>query len=168
MPWIGTKTDTMVNQDLPRRNFFKHAIVVLNSLIALALAVPGLGFLLSPIFKNEEEIWIELGPQSRFRSEAPQKATFKYESTAGYTRKVRNSFVWILPDSSEALVALSAVCSHTGCNVAWNEGEQLFVCPCHDGRYATNGEVVSGPPPRPLQELQVKLENGTVFVKLLV
>lgn len=55
--------------------------------------------------------------------------------------------------------AFSAVCTHLGCLVKWNPSEKAFVCPCHNGRFDASGQVIAGPPPRPLQEFKVSLKN---------
>jgi Rieske Fe-S protein len=60
--------------------------------------------------------------------------------------------------------ALSGVCTHTGCVVAWHQDQQHFVCPCHGGTYTVQGAVVSGPPPRPLDRLQIRIMNGNVYL----
>lgn len=52
-------------------------------------------------------------------------------------------------------LALSAVCTHLGCVVQWQESQREFLCPCHAGRFAPSGAVLSGPPPRPLENLPV-------------
>ena len=51
----------------------------------------------------------------------------------------------------ESIKAFSLVCTHLACLVEWQETENEFYCPCHDGRFnPLNGAVISGPPPRPL------------------
>jgi glycine/D-amino acid oxidase-like deaminating enzyme/nitrite reductase/ring-hydroxylating ferredoxin subunit len=47
------------------------------------------------------------------------------------------------PDGS--LVAVSAVCTHLGCTVAWNPAETTWDCPCHGSRFSCEGKVVYGP-----------------------
>jgi Rieske Fe-S protein len=49
------------------------------------------------------------------------------------------------------LRALSAVCTHLGCQVAWNTAERSWDCPCHGSRYAPDGEVINGPAVRALE-----------------
>lgn len=61
-------------------------------------------------------------------------------------------------------VALSAVCTHLGCIVQWQNDKQDFLCPCHGGRYTEDGVVISGPPPRPLSKLAFTVANGTITV----
>ncbi len=60
--------------------------------------------------------------------------------------------------------AFSAICTHLGCTIQWHPEKRQFICPCHQGIYDFNGNVLSGPPPRPLEKLPVKLRDGQVFV----
>lgn len=62
--------------------------------------------------------------------------------------------------------AFSSVCPHLGCKVAWEPDKDRFFCPCHVGVFSPDGEVVAGPPPRPLTEFLVKIENGYIYVSL--
>jgi menaquinol-cytochrome c reductase iron-sulfur subunit len=158
----------ILSEDIPRRGFLKMAIVLLNGLMALALAIPGLGYLMTPIVRKSTETWVKLGPLSRFVPGKPQKAIFTYTSEFDYTRKKKKAFVWVLsnPADNQDLTVFSAVCTHMGCNVAWRPDVDKFVCPCHGGTYNLAGEVVAGPPPRPLDKLPVQIENGQLFVRL--
>ena len=70
----------------------------------------------------------------------------------------------MLEKSDGEVRAFSAICTHLGCIVQWNPGAKQFVCPCHHGMYDFNGNVLSGPPPRPLEKFEVKLHDGGVFV----
>jgi Rieske Fe-S protein len=60
---------------------------------------------------------------------------------------------------------LSAVCTHAECLAAWRPEVRQFQCPCHLGTYDQQGNVVSGPPPRPLAELPIVVESGTVYLE---
>lgn len=60
--------------------------------------------------------------------------------------------------------AYSAVCSHLNCTVQFNESKQLIWCACHNGYYDLNGHVVSGPPPRPLEEYVVHIRAEEVII----
>jgi cytochrome b6-f complex iron-sulfur subunit len=60
----------------------------------------------------------------------------------------------------------SGVCTHLGCIVRWEENKSRFYCPCHQGIFSKTGEVIGGPPPRPLDEFQVEVENKLVFIKV--
>ena len=60
----------------------------------------------------------------------------------------------------------SGVCTHLGCIVRWEEQKGRFYCPCHAGIFSKTGEVTGGPPPRPLDEYEVQMENKLVFIKV--
>ena len=61
-------------------------------------------------------------------------------------------------------LALSRRCTHLGCTVPWDSGENLFVCPCHASTFAITGEVLGPPAPRPLDIHPVRIENGIVKI----
>jgi cytochrome b6-f complex iron-sulfur subunit len=61
--------------------------------------------------------------------------------------------------------ALSAVCTHLGCIVKWQKGRREFFCPCHGARFDIDGNVMGGPAPRPLPELDVAEVPGTIVVR---
>jgi len=65
--------------------------------------------------------------------------------------------------------AFSAVCTHLGCLITWQPtSDHVWYCPCHKGKYDTEGRVVSGPPPRPLTRYPVSVREGRVYVTLKV
>lgn len=53
-------------------------------------------------------------------------------------------------DQGGALHTVSAVCTHLGCIVTWNDVEQSWDCPCHGSRFARDGRVLAGPAEAPL------------------
>lgn len=71
----------------------------------------------------------------------------------------------VLRPNEQELVALSAVCTHLGCVVKWNEGTGELFCPCHGGRFDTKGNVLGGPPPAPLVEFKSRIENEYIVIE---
>ena len=71
----------------------------------------------------------------------------------------------IFRNPSGQLKAFDAKCTHAGCNVAY-EGDKIF-CNCHGGTYNLQGKNIAGPPPRPLTELKVVVENDKIFVSAI-
>jgi cytochrome b6-f complex iron-sulfur subunit len=59
--------------------------------------------------------------------------------------------------SESAFRAFSAVCTHLACIVEFSKAKQRIVCNCHNGQFNLQGQVVGGPPPRPLAPFAVHL-----------
>lgn len=69
--------------------------------------------------------------------------------------------------AAEGTVAYSAICVHTGCDVTnWDPNRQLLECPCHYSIYdpKEGAKVVSGPAPRSLPALPLKIVDGRLAV----
>jgi cytochrome b6-f complex iron-sulfur subunit len=66
--------------------------------------------------------------------------------------------------AADGVHALSIVCTHLGCLVAWNKDVGLMICPCHGSRYDPSGQVVQGPAPLPLKSYDVRVTGDTVVV----
>lgn len=67
----------------------------------------------------------------------------------------------------EGIVAYSAICTHTGCDVTnWHPDQQLLECPCHYSLYdpREGAKVVGGPSPRRLPALPLKSVDGQLVV----
>jgi cytochrome b6-f complex iron-sulfur subunit len=60
--------------------------------------------------------------------------------------------------------AFSAVCTHLNCTVQYQDSRREIWCACHNGTYDLEGRVASGPPPKPLEELAVKIRGDEVVI----
>jgi Rieske Fe-S protein len=60
--------------------------------------------------------------------------------------------------------AFSALCTHLDCTVQYKPDDEHIWCACHNGHYDLNGNVISGPPPRPLESYEVFIRDGDVVV----
>jgi len=71
----------------------------------------------------------------------------------------------IVIHTEEGLKAYSAVCTHFACICKWDSEKQIIFCPCHEGYFEPlGGEVVSGPPPQPLEKITLTIDNGEIFI----
>ncbi|MBZ0179235.1 MAG: Rieske (2Fe-2S) protein [Melioribacteraceae bacterium] len=66
--------------------------------------------------------------------------------------------------SDDGFKVFSAICTHLGCKIKWEGYRNRFYCACHKGIFSANGEVISGPPPRPLDEFEVEVEDNLVYM----
>lgn len=72
--------------------------------------------------------------------------------------------IWLKRDG-ERVIAWSATCPHLGCGIDWEEASEKFVCRCHDSYFDADGSVNTGPSPRAMDELEVRLVGREVEVK---
>ena len=71
----------------------------------------------------------------------------------------------VLVNTAEGtLVALSAVCTHLTCTVRYDGETGTLFCPCHNGRFDLSGNVLSGPPPKPLETFAVEISGPDIIV----
>ena len=66
--------------------------------------------------------------------------------------------------AGDSVVARSLLCTHTGCVVKWREDRREYLCPCHEGRYDAEGNVIAGSPPKPLQSVPVEIAGGKALI----
>jgi Rieske Fe-S protein len=62
------------------------------------------------------------------------------------------------------LRAFSAVCTHLQCTVQYRSDLEQIWCACHNGLFDLTGRTVSGPPPRPLEQLTASVRGDEVVV----
>ncbi len=75
----------------------------------------------------------------------------------------RKPVILIKTDDNE-YKALSASCTHLDCIVQYKNDTKQIWCACHNGIYDLNGRNVSGPPPRPLEEYEVKIVKDEIVI----
>jgi Rieske Fe-S protein len=90
------------------------------------------------------------------RLDPGQAVAFRYPGEDDRALAIR------LPDGR--LVGWSAVCTHLACAVLWRAEDGQLECPCHDGVFdPATGEVVAGPPPRPLPGVRLREDTGGIW-----
>jgi Rieske Fe-S protein len=132
-----------------------------------ALSVPLIRFALHPIFgKATETDWADLGPVGDFTEvNVPQKRTITVNQLDGWRRVISEKSVYVIRGEGDKLTVLSAICPHLGCSVRWNDSTTRFACPCHNGTFAESGKLLSGPPPRDMDELDSRIADGHLQVR---
>lgn len=64
----------------------------------------------------------------------------------------------------DSLVAYSSVCTHLACAVLWIKESGKLECPCHNGVFdARSGDVLAGPPPRPLPKIELRERSDGIY-----
>jgi len=104
--------------------------------------------------------WRKAASLSDLPDDQPLSTVITERHEDGWYETRKQSAIFIDRDGS-GYRALSATCAHLGCRVHWDASQKQFVCPCHGGVYDRSGNVVSGPPPRGLQRLNVRVNPQT-------
>jgi Rieske Fe-S protein len=72
-------------------------------------------------------------------------------------------FLYVLNQGDERFTLFHIHCTHVGCPVRWNAQAGRFFSPCHGGVFDKAGKVLAGPPPRPLDRYEYKIEKGILY-----
>ncbi|MFN2188811.1 MAG: Rieske 2Fe-2S domain-containing protein [Candidatus Promineifilaceae bacterium] len=153
-------------RNLTRRDFLGIATGAIAAFIGAGMAVPAIAYILGPALKREEtEEWIRLGSVSKVETGTPSLFKVQLERQTGWIVDTQEASFYVLTEDGRSYIAMSNICTHLGCRVRWIDEEDNFFCPCHNAVFDKDGQVVSGPPPRPLDRLEVKVENDQLFVK---
>lgn len=153
---------------LDRRSFVKTVLTFLGSIMGAVIALPFINYFITPALKKDgKEEWISVGPLEDYPIGEPTSFSFVRTQVHGWERSSHSYGVYVLRQSEEEVKVLSNVCTHLSCRVTWKKEEHAYVCPCHDASFDILGDVTHGPPPRPLDEYETKLEDGKLYIHLL-
>jgi menaquinol-cytochrome c reductase iron-sulfur subunit len=154
-------------ESMTRRRAFTIAGQALGGVAGAAIILPVLGFAAAPIFETPKESWRAVGPTSNFPADTYKPAVISLVEGIGEAGKttvyVRQGSAELKEDPSK-YVAISTRCAHLGCPVRFVEAAGNFICPCHGGVYDFQGLVIGGPPPRPLDRFQTRVNDGQVEI----
>jgi len=149
-----------------RRTFLKFATAVSSALSAGLVGWPTLRAFLSPAFgKPAGERWIKAGEVDQMEAGVPIRVDF--------TETVRDAWVegrvtrglWLYSEDGSEFTGYNSRCTHLGCSYGFDKERKVFHCPCHHGLFdMKTGAVVGGPPPRGLDTLETKVEDGILMV----
>ena len=157
----------MSHKQISRRDFIKGTSAWIGGLIGAVLSIPSIGFLLSPALKAEDDTdTIELGPLENYPIGIPIRFETTRTRVNGWERTATNYGLFVVKKSDTQVRVFSDICTHLGCRVSWHADQEHYISPCHDGHFDILGNVVSGPPPRPLDEYITRIENGNLLVQI--
>ncbi len=139
-----------------------------RALLTSAVKTAGTGLLLLlPMITADADTgasaaqWIVAGKAAQFPMGQPQRTALKGGAVLYITRV-----------NATTLTAVSAKCTHRGCEVGWNKPANQFICPCHGAEFASNGKNLHGPRREPgeaqpaLPSVPVTQKKGQVLVNL--
>ena len=147
-----------------RRRFFNWVTTGIAGLIGMGLAVPLLGYLISPALKRRERSWVDVSAVGDVPVGEPKQLDYMMAVQDGYLATRSQKAVWAVKQPDGQVTVFAPKCTHLGCGYRWAGDEKQFKCPCHGSVFDINGQVLGGPAPRPLDRLPAKIENGRLLV----
>lgn len=157
---------TMSPHTVNRRDFVKVATAFLGSIMSIVIGLPALGYVLGPArSKDNAQAWVGLGRLEDYPVGVPTAFNFTRSRVNGWEKTVNSYGVYVLRASDNEVRVFSNICTHLACRVSWKPALQHYVSPCHDGHFDLVGNVLTGPPPRPLDEYTTKIEAGNLYIQ---
>jgi Rieske Fe-S protein len=154
--------------NVSRRGLLMKLGILFNGIVAAALAVPIVRFLLSSLTRGRSSAylsWVSLGPVAEFPEGETRLATFRNPYVMPTDGKTVDTVCWVRRVGGDQFQVFAVNCAHLGCPVRWFPQSGLFMCPCHGGAYYRDGSRASGPPERGLFEYPYKVTNGFVSIQ---
>ncbi len=150
-----------------RRKFLKRFTYGLGAATAMVLGGVLASATIGPSIRRAPTQWHSLGSIETFRPGEVTTISVRHEVIDGFYKSQKIEPVMVYRSSnSNDVVAYSSRCTHLGCTVHWDGTKQIFLCACHGGAFDVNGNVKTGPPPRPLDKHNIKVEEGVLFVEM--
>jgi quinol---cytochrome c reductase iron-sulfur subunit, bacillus type len=153
-------------ESMTRRALFGGGVLALGGIATAVITLPAVGFALGPLFEEEEQPWQPVGAPADFTNDNYVPRTVNLVPNVGEAGKstvyIREGNPVFSGEKKGEYVAISTRCAHLGCPVRWIDASERFVCPCHGGVYDFQGKVVGGPPVRPLDRFNTRVQGGQV------
>jgi Rieske Fe-S protein len=151
---------------LSRRKLLETGFWIMAGAGGLGAAGVAGRYLVGDSLEPKEQKWVEVGVPADLEPGKVHRVTYSIKAKDAWRSVNREGVVYAKTEDGQNFTVFDATCTHLGCSVHWKEDENHFACPCHAGIFNREGEVVEGPPPRPLVKLETKLEDG--ILKALV
>ena len=142
----------MLNKKFTRREFLDYIIGMSGAALAGSIIFPTLKYIIPP---KGSDVDISKVTAAKVGELPPNSAkVFRFG----------NKPAILVNTPQGVLKAFTAVCTHLNCTVQYSQESSHIWCACHNGRFDLNGKVISGPPPRPLEEYKVNVTGQDIIV----
>ena len=147
-----------------RRRFLVVMMSIVASMLGLILGIPFIRSVIGAGSVAKKETWVKVADLQSIPVGEPIRLNFVQNEQDAFIQQAALHSVWVVRHSQTEATAYSPICPHAGCYYNWSTQLRRFACPCHASVFEINGMVVSGPAPRPLDTLPVKIESGSLLL----
>jgi cytochrome b6-f complex iron-sulfur subunit len=134
-----------------RRSFLTLIVAGFGAILTAATLYPVVRFILPPAKQKKEETNLVVGKTSEVPPNSGKIVVF-------------NGQKLLITNVGGEFKAISAICTHLQCIVQWKKDEQLVWCACHNAKYNTDGEKLSGPQPAGLGKFVIKIQDDNLVI----
>jgi len=149
---------------IPRRDALKIGGLAVGGAIAVAVGVPLVGAAVGSALKPTAPGWMRAGAVDAFPEGEVLLAIIEPPVDTEWPALDAKMAVYVRNDGRGGFTVFDMHCTHVGCPVRWVQTTQRFFSPCHGGVFDSAGRVLGGPPPRPLDRREYKVEDGLLYV----
>ncbi|HZG85263.1 ubiquinol-cytochrome c reductase iron-sulfur subunit [Paenibacillus sp.] len=162
----GSEHKESKRREMSRRQFLSYTLGGASAFMAAGVVIPMLRFAVDPVLQAKSEGTFVKVVEVEKITEEPTEFSFNVHQVDGWYESDPKLVAWISKDAEGNIFALSPVCKHLGCAVNWNTNPEYpnqYFCPCHGAHYTADGKNMAVAP-APLDEYEVKIENGFVYL----
>jgi menaquinol-cytochrome c reductase iron-sulfur subunit len=157
--------DREIEPVTPERRRFLARVCVGAAAGCAGIALPSVGFVVSPLLRKSPVVWRTVGRVADFKLGETTNVSLVDASPLPWAGITANTAAWLRRTGESEFVAFSVNCAHLGCPVRWMPGANLFMCPCHGGVYYEDGSVAAGPPPHGLWRYLARVAGEEVQIR---
>jgi menaquinol-cytochrome c reductase iron-sulfur subunit len=165
--------------DPGRRAFLIRVVAGIGGLIAAILAIPLAGFAAAPGWRATTPVrplgqaipptlrgqgWVSVGSLEDFEVGLPTRVVPIRQTVDAWVSGDAPVAAFVYRRSESEVIAFDIHCTHLGCPLDYIAGARRFLCPCHGGVFDREGDVMAGPPPRPMSRFAARVEDGEVLL----
>lgn len=152
-------------KNIDRRKFLVRLSLLAGAIPAAVVSIPIIGALIGPLLQRQKQVWRKVANIGDINVGETKLITYINADPLPWAGVTAKSAAWLRRESEEKFIAFSAHCTHLGCPVRWEDKAELFMCPCHGGVYYKDGTVAAGPPPKPLTQIEVRMNRNDIEIK---
>lgn len=150
---------------MQRRTLLATIVKLFSAGAGVLLALPPIRFITGALGEREDALWrTVLNKRDATFAEEVVLVRFNRVIRDGWLTQTVEEFVWVRKKQDQTFDVFDVHCTHLGCTVNWNGEASQFECPCHGGKFDSDGKRIAGPPPRPLDVYETKVEGNALQI----
>ena len=152
---------------MERRKVLARIVQLVSVAIGALFALPVIAFIRGSSSSSRDGAFDAIAKAGDLEEEVT-RVSFTRLIRDGWMVRTIQEYVWVRKKTDGGIVVFEPHCTHLGCAYSWNQTSQHFECPCHGGKYDKDGNRIAGPPPRPLDRYEVKMEGNQITIGKIV